>query len=119
MMEYQSRVTAVPEIEALRADVGRLEEMVKRLAASAINVQQGARDMVKFSDDRALEYKHEAERVADLNQDLQDVISDYQRLVRDLDVVWNGEGAAHQASLCDMVAQIRKDVAAMTAAPKR
>jgi len=43
-------------------------------------------------------------------KDLKDVISDHQRLVRELDVIWNGEdGAAPQASLCDMVAQIKKE----------
>jgi len=46
--------------------------------------------------------------------DLKGIISDHQRLVRELDLVWNGEeGAAPQASLCDLVAQIRNDVAAM------
>lgn len=37
--------------------------------------------------------------------------SDVHRLTRELDVIWNGEdGAAKQASLCDVVAQLRKDV---------
>lgn len=35
---------------------------------------------------------------------------DHQRLVRELDVLLNGEeGAAQQASLCDLVAQVAKD----------
>ena len=36
--------------------------------------------------------------------------ADHQRLVRELDVLLNGEaGAAKQASLCDLVAQVAKD----------
>lgn len=36
-----------------------------------------------------------------------EVHEDHKRLVRELDVIWNGEeGAAKQASLCDMVSQI-------------
>lgn len=39
-----------------------------------------------------------------------DVLADHNRLVRELDVLLNGEaGAAQQASLCDIVAQIRRE----------
>lgn len=39
---------------------------------------------------------------------LDDVLADHKRLVRELDVLLNGEaGAADQASLCDIVAQVR------------
>lgn len=39
---------------------------------------------------------------------LDDVLADHKRLVRELDVLLNGEaGAAEQASLCDIVAQVR------------
>lgn len=42
--------------------------------------------------------------------------ADSRRLVHDLDVLWNGlEGAAQQASLCDIVAQIRHDMKARKA----
>ena len=38
-----------------------------------------------------------------------DVVADHKRLVRELDVLINGEsGAAQQSSLCDIVAQVRK-----------
>lgn len=41
----------------------------------------------------------------------QEAHKDTQRLVRKLDVIWNGEaGAAKQASLCDMVAQIAQEL---------
>lgn len=40
----------------------------------------------------------------------EDVIEDHRRLVRELDVLINGEdGAAAQASLCDIVAQVAKE----------
>ncbi|MFU7257610.1 hypothetical protein ACM742_07695 [Pseudomonas aeruginosa] len=40
--------------------------------------------------------------------DYEEVLADHRRLVRELDVLLNGEdGAARQASLCDLVAQVR------------
>lgn len=43
--------------------------------------------------------------------DYEDVLNGYRKLVRELDVIWNGEeGAAKQASLCDMVAQIENEL---------
>lgn len=42
--------------------------------------------------------------------DVQSILADHDRLVRELDVLLNGEdGAARQASLCDVVAQVRRD----------
>lgn len=44
-------------------------------------------------------------------KDYQEALKDVDRLVRELDVIWNGEaGAAKQASLCDIVGQLRKEV---------
>ena len=40
--------------------------------------------------------------------DYQAVLEDHKRLVRELDVLLNGVGAAKQASLCDIVAQLKK-----------
>ncbi len=40
--------------------------------------------------------------------DYEQVLADHRRLVRELDVLLNGEeGAAKQASLCDIVAQVQ------------
>lgn len=40
--------------------------------------------------------------------------ADHDRLIRELDVLLNGvEGAARQASLCDIVAQVRKQKAGL------
>lgn len=42
-------------------------------------------------------------------EDYEEVLADHRRLVRELDVLLNGEeGAAKQASLCDIVAQVRR-----------
>lgn len=41
--------------------------------------------------------------------DYEDVLTDHRRLVRELDVLLNGENAAQQASLCDIVAQVRSE----------
>lgn len=38
--------------------------------------------------------------------DYEAVLTDHRRLVRELDVALNGDGAALQASLCDIVAQV-------------
>ena len=41
--------------------------------------------------------------------DYEEVLSDHRRLVREIDVILNGEeGAAKQASLCDLLPQIKK-----------
>jgi len=39
-------------------------------------------------------------------EDYEEVLKDHRRLVRKLDVLLNGEGAAEQASLCDIVCQV-------------
>ncbi|ACR14996.1 hypothetical protein BcepIL02_gp03 [Burkholderia phage BcepIL02] len=42
--------------------------------------------------------------------DYEEVLAEHRRLVRELDVLLNGEeGAAKQASLCDIVAQVRRE----------
>lgn len=42
--------------------------------------------------------------------DYEEVLADHRRLVRELDVLLNGEeGAAKQASLCDIVAQVQRE----------
>lgn len=38
--------------------------------------------------------------------DYEEVLASHRRLVRELDVLLNGDGAAQQASLCDVVAQL-------------
>lgn len=38
--------------------------------------------------------------------DYEEVLADHRRLVRELDVLLNGSGAAKQASLCDIVGQL-------------
>lgn len=41
--------------------------------------------------------------------DYEEVLTDHRRLVRELDVLINGENAAQQASLCDIVGQVRSE----------
>lgn len=41
--------------------------------------------------------------------DYEEVLTDHRRLVRELDVLLNGDGAAQQASLCDIVSQVRRE----------
>jgi ABC-type glutathione transport system ATPase component len=42
-------------------------------------------------------------------QDYEEVLADKRRLTRELDVLLNGKGAAPQASLCDIVAQVQRE----------
>lgn len=59
-------------------------------------------DWITFED-------HEAE-VTRLTADYEEVLADHRRLVRQLDVLLNGEaGAAKQASLCDIVSQVWRE----------
>lgn len=40
--------------------------------------------------------------------DYEEVLADHKRLVREIDIIINGAGAAQQASLCDLVEGIRR-----------
>ena len=40
--------------------------------------------------------------------DYEEVLADHRRLVRELDLLLNGSGAAKQASLCDIVSQVER-----------
>lgn len=46
-----------------------------------------------------------------LRADYEEVLADHRRLVREIDVMINGDGAAEQASLCDLFSQVRVIVA--------
>ncbi|WP_275272440.1 hypothetical protein [Limnobacter sp. P1] len=56
-------------------------------------------------------YKQREEQILEsVQQNYEEVMEDHRRLVRELDVLINGEeGAAKQASLCDIVAQVRRE----------
>ena len=61
--------------------------------------------------EEAADLKQQLAEVTQERDDYQEVHEDKQRLVRKLDVIWNGEaGAATQASLCDLVAQIAREL---------
>ncbi|QBQ72153.1 hypothetical protein HWC14_gp04 [Serratia phage Parlo] len=51
-----------------------------------------------------------ATAIHDLKDGYETAADDKRRLVRELDVLLNGDGAAKQASLCDLVAQVRREV---------
>ncbi len=50
--------------------------------------------------------------------DYEEVLADHRRLVRELDVALNGDGAAKQASLCDIVAQVKSMKQEIVGLPK-
>ena len=54
------------------------------------------------------QYRYEIEsEIQQRCEDLQEVIDDYRRLTKDLDMAINGDNAANNPSLCDIVAQVR------------
>lgn len=54
----------------------------------------------------AKHYMDMCERYSRVIEDYERVLADHRRLVRELDVLLNGDGAAKQASLCDIVGQV-------------
>lgn len=66
-------------------------------------------DLVEGVDEALAEWKGEKEPAQEelTISDYEEVLSDHRRLVHDLDVIINGENAAKQAALGDMVSQIR------------
>jgi hypothetical protein len=50
----------------------------------------------------------QVEQLTQLVKDYEEVDKDRDRLVREMDVIMNGENAAKQASLCDMVSQAQE-----------
>lgn len=92
-------------IEALEAENAALRELVDVLEPK--------------SDDEAIERAMAPATIKTLQRqlteahqklsDMQEVLDDKKRLVRDIDVIMNGEkGAAKQASLCDLIPQIKQ-----------
>ncbi|SDZ95374.1 hypothetical protein [Marinobacterium iners] len=53
--------------------------------------------------------REECKRLVEKNQALEQCLEDVKRLTRELDIALNAAGAAEQASLCDLMAQIRKE----------
>jgi len=52
-------------------------------------------------------------------EDYEDVLKDHRRLVREIDVIMNGDGAAKQANLCDLIGQIKmREWQSVETAPK-
>lgn len=79
----KQRDTALKALDAKNVQIGRLNDDVMRLTKA-----------VEFRDTQLKAY--------------QEVEHDHRRLVRELDVTLNGErGAARQASLCDILAQVK------------
>lgn len=65
-----------------------------------INEALGGMDITMFS--------QVATGIRDMMEGYEEAAADKRRLVRELDVLLNGDGAAKQASLCDIVAQVRQ-----------
>jgi len=116
--------------EDRRFSVEQMESYARQAAIDAWNAamaecaKQSDRprfgDAACFSPEQVRQAVEEAVRAE--REKYEEVLRDKNRLVRELDVIWNGEeGAAKQASLCDVVCQIaawkRDQDAAPTAEP--
>lgn len=82
---------------------------MKRLECTVGDKRGYKGDCMRLSSSgRYVEYSAAMKSVSAARSELLAVIADHNRLVRELDVLLNGEqGAAKQASLCDIVAQLR------------
>jgi hypothetical protein len=98
-------------------DTGAKEPGVRRYFMRATAIQEVVGDAKCDCDTPcqcvvyATDYDKLAALLADLRQQLADheeVHADKRRLVREIDVIMHGDGAAKQASLCDLVVPIQK-----------
>lgn len=87
------------EVEALRRLEALAPEIIPALEATGVNVSLAAD--VRKAADAALTPDGTAPAPGEWI-----AADDVRRLVRELDIALNGEGAARQASLCDIVAQV-------------
>lgn len=77
--------------------------------ASTMDEHDGNR-VAKMVEDVCAAHPQPAEPDTATIADYEEALADHRRLVRELDVLLNGEeGAAKQASLCDIVAQVRRE----------
>lgn len=89
--------------------IPRLEECKTLMKLAMIGETKAAFDLYERVDDAVSEIKRLRETIVDFES----AYTDYKRLVREIDVIINGEdGAAKQASLCDLMGQIRTLAAA-------
>jgi hypothetical protein len=66
--------------------------------------------MVPPGADRAATPKSAATEAEPSAAEYEAVLADHRRLVRELDVLLNGDRAAEQASLCDIVSQLKVEI---------
>ena len=74
-------------------------------AAPKYAYSDDGKTVTMMNTDRAPSYRASAP----VANDYEKVLADHRRLVRELDVLLNGDGAAEQASLCDIVSQVRRE----------
>lgn len=84
---------------------------MSKLASEMLTVAQMLRmgEKIEFGRDASLleQAASAIDGLSSENASLGEVLSDLRRLTRDLDVALNGDGAAKQASLCDIVSQVK------------
>lgn len=100
---YKSRSNGMVEYIGTDRYLGHTSLQFRRLSAG---------DMTYINPDHLDDFLEPQEMLESVKQQRDDLLAaqqDHQRLVRQLDVLLNGEaGAAQQASLCDLVVQVAK-----------
>lgn len=107
-LDYKPGVdTPVPsqDLWCKNGDVGQLELLLKRYLEDLAKSRQ-SRDQAK-ADLAIADAKIKSLEAEILEHEV--VHASYRRLVHDLDVALNRDGASQQASLCDIVAQLTPD----------
>lgn len=82
-----------------------LDSALDKLGVEISNVRSECSGLQMLS----IAYREVKQQVSETIKDYEEVLEDQRRLVREIDVLLNGENAAKQASLCDIVSQIRSN----------
>jgi len=84
--------------------VRKLESEIAALKQKLFKAETERGVMIESYD----ECKRNLDALKQRMEDCEEVDADHKRLVRELDVLLNGNGAAKQASLCDIVCQLKQ-----------
>jgi hypothetical protein len=116
LSERQKRDACIcaEELEKLELVVGELRACLQAINDEFVDPLEPWGADLELPRDWLLRVRETLKKTSDIKEvmsisDYEAVLADHNRLVRELDVALNGEdGAAKQASLCDIVLQVRR-----------
>lgn len=109
--ETKSMQKATTMLRQLQADVEIQKQLKQEMHDFHTAAMKEAFKLLGIEHDE-YRFKHVASAIVELQDGVkahEEVHEDHNRLVRELDVLLNGNGAAKQASLCDIVAQVKSE----------